>query len=206
MTRFALVLLLAVAAPLWAQGQGKDSSDIPSSHRPPPGMCRIWIDGVPAGRQPAPTDCPTAIRRRPPNARVVFGEELREPQRDRNSLQREQNDRNDRPPTADRRLPLVDRRSANDRPTTSRPSTSPPSDTDRRPTPDRPRSEPSTERHPTRVQDDKPRERERPQPREPQRQPERQPPRTVEPRRPSPSIRTGVPRPAPRPVSPRRPF
>jgi hypothetical protein len=36
-------------------------------------MCRIWIDGVPPNHQPAPTDCATAIRKRPMNARVVFG-------------------------------------------------------------------------------------------------------------------------------------
>ncbi|HEU4643439.1 MAG TPA: hypothetical protein VFS44_13365 [Gemmatimonadaceae bacterium] len=75
MTRYALVLLFAFAAPLAAQGN--ENADIPQTHRPPPGMCRIWIDGVPPARQPAPTDCATAIRRRPPNARVVFGAELR---------------------------------------------------------------------------------------------------------------------------------
>jgi hypothetical protein len=41
-------------------------------------MCRIWLNGVPASRQPAPTDCATALRRRPPNARVIFGDELRQ--------------------------------------------------------------------------------------------------------------------------------
>jgi len=51
------------------------SSSVPESHRPPPGMCRIWIDGVPPTHQPAPTDCATAIRKRPVNARVVFGSE-----------------------------------------------------------------------------------------------------------------------------------
>jgi hypothetical protein len=39
-------------------------------------MCRIWIDSVPPDRQPEPTDCPTALRRRPPNARVVFGDDV----------------------------------------------------------------------------------------------------------------------------------
>lgn len=61
------------AAPLAAQS--RDS--IAREHRPPPGMCRIWLDDVPANRQPEPTDCPTAIRRRPPNGRVIFGEEVR---------------------------------------------------------------------------------------------------------------------------------
>lgn len=45
---------------------------IPKAYLPPPGMCRIWVDNVPAARQPAPTDCATAIRNRPPNARVIF--------------------------------------------------------------------------------------------------------------------------------------
>jgi hypothetical protein len=76
--RLALTLLLA-ATSLGAQAGAGSNSDVPSTHRPPPGMCRIWIDGVPAGRQPAPTDCATAIRRRPPNARVVFGDEVRTP-------------------------------------------------------------------------------------------------------------------------------
>jgi hypothetical protein len=49
-------------------------TDIPREHLPPPGMCRIWLDNVPATQQPAPTDCPTAIRRKPQKARVIFGE------------------------------------------------------------------------------------------------------------------------------------
>jgi hypothetical protein len=62
----------------------KDKSDdeVPESHLPPPGMCRVWIDGVPAAQQPAPTDCPTAIRNRPSNARVIFADDSR-PRRDR---------------------------------------------------------------------------------------------------------------------------
>ncbi|MEO6443957.1 MAG: hypothetical protein ABIP66_02175 [Gemmatimonadaceae bacterium] len=35
-------------------------------------MCRIWLDSVPPAQQPAPTDCASAIRNRPPNARVIF--------------------------------------------------------------------------------------------------------------------------------------
>jgi len=59
-------------AALEAQGP---PGGVPESHKPPPGMCRIWIDGVPPAHQPAPTDCATAIRKRPANARVVFGNE-----------------------------------------------------------------------------------------------------------------------------------
>jgi hypothetical protein len=38
-------------------------------------MCRIWLNDVPAGQQPAPTDCASAVRNRPANARVLFGDE-----------------------------------------------------------------------------------------------------------------------------------
>jgi hypothetical protein len=48
---------------------------IPSAYRPPQGMCRIWIEGVPPAQQPAPTDCVTAVRNRPPNGSVIFGDD-----------------------------------------------------------------------------------------------------------------------------------
>jgi hypothetical protein len=55
---------------------GKRSSDrIPPGHLPPAGMCRIWIDGVPPGQQPAPTDCQTAVATKPANARVIWGDQ-----------------------------------------------------------------------------------------------------------------------------------
>ena len=44
---------------------------IPRGHLPPEGMCRVWIDGVPPGRQAHPTDCRTAVRNAPPRARVI---------------------------------------------------------------------------------------------------------------------------------------
>ncbi len=74
---------LAAAAPLGAQGRDRHrgSDDIPAGHRPPPGMCRVWVDGVPPGQQPAPTDCKTAIRNRPPNGRVIFGDDYAKPER-----------------------------------------------------------------------------------------------------------------------------
>jgi hypothetical protein len=69
-------LLCAAAARVEGQGFApKADDDVPRGHRPPPGMCRIWIDGVPPGQQPAPTDCATAVRERPANARVLFGSE-----------------------------------------------------------------------------------------------------------------------------------
>lgn len=51
------------------------SDDVPKAYRPPPGMCRIWLSKVPPKQQPAPTDCPTAVRNRPPNGRVIFGDD-----------------------------------------------------------------------------------------------------------------------------------
>ncbi|MDQ3997514.1 MAG: hypothetical protein M3303_10945 [Gemmatimonadota bacterium] len=75
---------LALAAPVSAQGRDRDkgSDDIPAGHRPPPGMCRVWVDGVPPGQQPAPTDCRTAIRNRPPNGRVIFGDDYAKRERE----------------------------------------------------------------------------------------------------------------------------
>jgi hypothetical protein len=49
------------------------ASAVPQSAQPPAGMCRVWLENVPASQQPAPTDCATAIKNRPTNARVVFG-------------------------------------------------------------------------------------------------------------------------------------
>ena len=62
---------LAPGAAPARKGQEKDAP-IPKEYLPPAGMCRIWVDNVPAARQPAPTDCATAIRNKPPNARVIF--------------------------------------------------------------------------------------------------------------------------------------
>ena len=82
MNRFAysiaLAGLTAFAAPLSAQGRDR-ASEVPPGQRPPPGMCRIWLDGVPAGQQPAPTDCATAVRNRPANGRVLFGDDYAKP-------------------------------------------------------------------------------------------------------------------------------
>ena len=74
MTRFAIPAVL-VALLLAPPAAAQQNTDIPSGYRPPSGMCRIWIDGVPAGQQSAPTDCATAIRNRPANGRVIFGDE-----------------------------------------------------------------------------------------------------------------------------------
>lgn len=68
--------------------RAEKDAPVPKQYLPPPGMCRIWVDNVPANRQPAPTDCPTAIRNKPPNARVLFpagkqGDEKARPTRPR---------------------------------------------------------------------------------------------------------------------------
>ena len=73
----AFVAITVTAGLLPAQGRGVRSGDIPPGHRPPPGLCRIWIDGVPPGRQPAPTSCSDAVRHRPSNARVIYGDDTR---------------------------------------------------------------------------------------------------------------------------------
>lgn len=83
------------AATLHAQSS---TNNVPESHRPPPGMCRIWIDGVPPAHQPAPTDCATAIRKRPLNARVVFGNDATG--NDRNSTPSQQRQSNFSSPNA----------------------------------------------------------------------------------------------------------
>lgn len=55
--------------------RGEVRNEVPESHLPPPGMCRIWIDNVPPSQQPAPTDCASAIKNRPSNGRVIFPED-----------------------------------------------------------------------------------------------------------------------------------
>jgi hypothetical protein len=48
---------------------------VPPGFYPPAGMCRIWVNGVPATQQPAPTDCASAVRNRPTNGKVLFGDD-----------------------------------------------------------------------------------------------------------------------------------
>lgn len=79
----SLVVIAAFASRAQAQhgsgGAQKDSARkaaIPADARPPKGMCRVWINGVPAAQQPAATDCPTAVKNLPPNARILFGDDF----------------------------------------------------------------------------------------------------------------------------------
>jgi hypothetical protein len=76
----ALTLSAAPLSAQWGIFGRSSSSDVPAGHMPSRGMCRVWIDGVPPGRQPRQTDCRTAERQRPyyeqryrRNARVIYG-------------------------------------------------------------------------------------------------------------------------------------
>jgi hypothetical protein len=106
--RFLLLAVLILATGGSAKAQGfprgipipqfpkpspKGQPTMPSAYRPPQGMCRIWIEGVPPGQQPAPTDCVTAVRNRPANGRVIFGDDIPrkgkgKPKKDKNDLER----------------------------------------------------------------------------------------------------------------------
>jgi len=94
------IISIAAAAPSSAQqGAQRDTArkhaPIPADERPPKGMCRIWLDGVPAAQQPAATDCATALKNRPPNGRVVFGDDVTD-----SSKKAKGGDKSKLPPTA----------------------------------------------------------------------------------------------------------
>jgi hypothetical protein len=69
-------LLTGSAVRVAAQSAGQ-SPDVPAAYIPPAGMCRVWLKDVPPMQQPAPTDCPSAVRTKPVNATVVYGPESR---------------------------------------------------------------------------------------------------------------------------------
>jgi hypothetical protein len=71
------VLITAAVAPAAGAQAGGDRKPpaIPAEYRPPAGMCRIWLDDVPATQQPAPTDCATAVKNKPQKGRVIFGDD-----------------------------------------------------------------------------------------------------------------------------------
>jgi hypothetical protein len=78
----ALPLVLVALAASGAHAQGRSTppekerdKEIPAAARPPAGMCRVWLDDVPAAQQPAPTDCATAVKNRPAKGRVIFGDD-----------------------------------------------------------------------------------------------------------------------------------
>ncbi|MBX7118182.1 MAG: hypothetical protein K1X31_04195 [Gemmatimonadaceae bacterium] len=72
--RPATAALLAFPAIAAAQARGASTRDtVPPAMLPPAGKCRIWMEGVPAAQQPAPTDCATALRTKPANGVVLYG-------------------------------------------------------------------------------------------------------------------------------------
>lgn len=83
-----VALVGVTAAPAWAQNAGghyrepneggrysAEAQGVPPGYLPPPGQCRVWYDGRPAGYQPAAVPCATAARvvTRDRAARVVYG-------------------------------------------------------------------------------------------------------------------------------------
>lgn len=58
-----------------ATQQSRRDQIVPPGFFPPAGMCRIWINDVPASQQPAPTDCASAVKNRPANGKVLFGDD-----------------------------------------------------------------------------------------------------------------------------------
>lgn len=79
---------------------GRTNDKVPPGHLPPKGMCRVWIDGVPPGRQPAPTDCQTAVATKPANARVLWGDQASFPGKgkDKSKAKHDGRDDDDRRP------------------------------------------------------------------------------------------------------------
>lgn len=77
---FTVACTLGFAAISQAQ-QPAQGDSVPKAYRPPPGMCRIWLDKVPPKQQPAPTDCRTAVHDKPANGRVIFGDDYVEKSR-----------------------------------------------------------------------------------------------------------------------------
>lgn len=83
MRKIALTLIVAGAAfatEASAQVMVRASS-VPPGQRPPAGMCRVWIEGVPPGRQPRVTDCATARATAPLNSRIIYGSDAAFPGR-----------------------------------------------------------------------------------------------------------------------------
>ena len=81
LTRTATLLGLSVllAGSAAAQGRGRASNSYPPGFRPPPGMCRVWIQGVPPGRQPGVTDCVSARAMPSANSTVLYGDRTDNP-------------------------------------------------------------------------------------------------------------------------------
>ena len=72
-TASAVVVLGSSSATAQDKPKEEQEAVIPASALPPEGMCRVWLKDVPQNRQPAATDCATAIRSRPRDALLLLG-------------------------------------------------------------------------------------------------------------------------------------
>jgi hypothetical protein len=80
------VAMLPFATTVDAQGRGNGNQrrdaaraqGVPPGQMPPNGMCRVWYDGRPNGRQPSATSCrqAEAIAARDRNARVIYAADV----------------------------------------------------------------------------------------------------------------------------------
>lgn len=68
----ALIAISAAADAQLVRRTSGSSANYPEASVPA-GMCRIWIDGLPAAFQSGPTDCNTARARVPANGRIIYG-------------------------------------------------------------------------------------------------------------------------------------
>ncbi|HEY0972279.1 MAG TPA: hypothetical protein VGE02_15020 [Gemmatimonadales bacterium] len=115
------IAALTTATPAEAQQRGRAEVRVPRGYEPPPGMCRIWLEGVPANQQPAPTDCSSAIRKRPANASVVFGDPVRGSSDRTPPVVRPLAPDRNTPPATRRESPPRDERPSRERPQQERP-------------------------------------------------------------------------------------
>ena len=94
----SFILLAAMAGTSEAQGNGRNrrNQGIPPGQMPPAGMCRVWYDNLPPGRQPRATDCDQAERlaSRDRIARVIYGNVNGARNNDERYRDRDRNDRN----------------------------------------------------------------------------------------------------------------
>jgi hypothetical protein len=73
--RKSVVTITLVIASTGAAGAQSPKPAVPADMVPPPGMCRIWIRDLPPKQQPAPTACAEAIRKKPANSDVIYGDD-----------------------------------------------------------------------------------------------------------------------------------
>lgn len=119
---FALIVIAAFAGTADAQGRGRGngrSQNVPPGQMPRAGECRVWYEGVPPGRQPAPMNCNQAerIASRERNARVIYGDDRRAGRNgdDRRTARNRDERYRDRTPSGSSRYPEVYGSYPNDR-------------------------------------------------------------------------------------------